>query len=152
MKKRLYLSLLLGCATGAMSACGGSGSSSSSTSPTPITTTSASPAVDPNPSFANVVQPIFQRQNCTNSSCHGQVTAAGLDLRAGASFGNLVNTPATSEPILRVIPGNPDGSYLIIKLEGRQTVGTSMPLGLPRLSTTDLTNIRNWIAQGANNN
>ncbi len=43
---------------------------------------------------------------------------AGLDLRAGASYSDLVSVSAQSEPILRVIPGNPDGSYLVMKLEG----------------------------------
>jgi hypothetical protein len=77
---------------------------------------------------------------------------AGLDLRSGSSYGSLVDVRATSEPILRVSPGDPDGSYLVIKLEGRQSVGDRMPQTGAALDSIDLTNIRNWIAQGALNN
>ena len=57
---------------------------------------------------------------------------------------------AASEPsFLRVEPGDPDNSYVIIKLEGRQSVGARMPLGAPFLDNIDLTNIRNWNSQGA---
>jgi hypothetical protein len=77
---------------------------------------------------------------------------AGLDLRAGISYGELVDVPATSEPFPRVDPGNPDGSYLVIKLEGRQSVGDRMPQTGASLDSIDLTNIRNWISQGAPNN
>ena len=77
---------------------------------------------------------------------------AGLDLRSGASFASLVSVRATSEPILRVIPGDANGSYLVIKLEGRQSVGDRMPQTGAALDSIDLTNIRNWIAQGALNN
>jgi len=48
-----------------------------------------------------------------------------------------------------VEPGDPDNSYVIIKLEGRQSVGARMPLGAPFLDNIDLTNIRNWNSQGA---
>jgi hypothetical protein len=78
--------------------------------------------------------------------------AAGLNLQSGASFASLVNVTATREPIVRVIPGNADGSYLIVKLEGRQSVGSRMPLGGQPLNDTDLTNIKNWINRGAQNN
>jgi hypothetical protein len=77
---------------------------------------------------------------------------AGLDLRSAASYGELVSVLATSEPILRVKPGDPDGSYLVMKLEGRQSVGDRMPQTGASLDSIDLTNIRNWIAQGASNN
>jgi len=91
-------------------------------------------------------------RSCTSSSCHGTAQMAGLDLRSGPSYASLVSVRATSEPILRVIPGDPDGSYLVIKLEGRQSVGDRMPQTGSPLDTVDLTNIRNWISQGALNN
>ncbi len=78
--------------------------------------------------------------------------AAQLDLRAEAAYSALVGVTATTEPIVRVIPGDPDNSYLVMKLEGRQSVGVRMPLGFAPLDDIDLTNIRNWIAQGAKNN
>ncbi len=78
--------------------------------------------------------------------------SAGLNLQSGASYASLVNVTATREPIVRVIPGNADASYLVVKLEGRQSVGSRMPLGGQPLSQTDLTNIKNWINRGAQNN
>lgn len=104
------------------------------------------------PSFASDIQEIFSRRGCAASSCHGSAMSAGLDLRAGSSYAELVDVDATQEPIVRVIPGNADQSYLVIKLEGRQTVGASMPLGGTALDNIDLTNIKNWINQNAANN
>ena len=77
---------------------------------------------------------------------------AGLDLRAGASYRELVSVRAESEPFLRVVPGDPDGSYLVRKLEGRQSVGDRMPQTGAPLDSIDLANIRNWISQGAPDN
>jgi hypothetical protein len=109
--------------------------------------------VENDPSFANVVQEIFDRRGCTNSSCHGQATQASLDLRAGAARGALVNVQATQEPgQTRVIPGDAQNSYLVIKLEDRQSVGGSMPVNGAPLDSVDLANIRNWIDQGAKDN
>lgn len=124
--------------------CGGDSPTSGSTTDTRT--------IQANPSFSTTIQEIFNRRGCTSSSCHGTAQQAGLDLRTGSSFAELVNVRATSEPIVRVIPGNPDGSYLVIKLEGRQSVGDRMPQTGAPLDSIDLTNIRNWIAQGALNN
>jgi hypothetical protein len=104
------------------------------------------------PSFANDIQEIFNRRGCTSSSCHGTSQQAGLDLRSGSSYGNLVNVDATQESKLRVRPGNANDSYLVIKLEGRQTAGARMPIGGSALDNIDLTNIKNWINNGAENN
>ena len=135
--------------------CGDSSSPTSSSNPVTTTTTVTTTdtrTVKDNPSFANDIQEIFQRRGCTNAACHGTAASAGLNLQSGVSYSNLVNVMATSEPVVRVIAGNADGSYLVIKLEGRQTAGASMPLGGQPLDQTDITNIRNWITQGANNN
>jgi hypothetical protein len=40
----------------------------------------------------------------------------------------------------------------VIKVEGRQSVGASMPQTGSPLDSIDLTNLRNWIDQGALNN
>lgn len=105
-----------------------------------------------NPSFATHIQEIFDRRGCSGTNCHGAALSAGMDLRAGASYANLVNVDATSESFKRVLPGNAQDSYIIIKLEGRQTVGSQMPLIGPALDSIDLQNIKNWINQGAMNN
>ena len=106
-----------------------------------------------NPSYSNVIQDIFNRKGCAASSCHGTATqSAGLNLASGSSYASLVNVASTQVGTLRVIPGNANESYLIVKVEGRQTVGQSMPVGGSVLDNIDLTNLKNWINQGANNN
>lgn len=106
-----------------------------------------------NPSFVQDIQEIFNRIGCNSSSCHGATPAAGLDLRSENAHAALVGVASTNEPNrTRVIPGNAQDSYLVIKLEGRQQVGTQMPQGRSALDNIDLTNIRNWIDQGAANN
>ena len=103
------------------------------------------------PSFASDIQDIFNR-NCTSSICHGSTKSADLDLRSGTAHSQLVGVTATTEPIGRVISGDANGSYLIIKLEGRQSAGDRMPRGQSPLDNIDLQNIKNWINQGAKNN
>jgi hypothetical protein len=104
------------------------------------------------PSFASDIQEIFNRKGCAAASCHGSLQEAGLDLRPGNSYAHLVNVPSTQTGIIRVIPGNGDGSYLVMKVEGRASVGVQMPLGGAPLDNIDLTNLRNWINQGAKDN
>jgi hypothetical protein len=137
---RLILILV---ATGGLVSC-------SSQSPTSSSSTDTR-SIQASPSFSATIQEIFDRRSCTSSSCHGTAQMAGLDLRAGVSYGSLVDVRATSEPFPRVSPGDPDGSYLVIKLEGRQSVGSRMPQTGSPLDSIDLANIRNWISQGAPN-
>ena len=49
-----------------------------------------------------------------------------------------------------VVPGDPDNSLLIKRIEG--TVGPQMPLSLPPLSAPEIETIRQWIAEGALDN
>ena len=103
------------------------------------------------PSFAADVQAIFADNSCIG--CHAS-DRGGLTLTdvASVSYANLVNvaSPATGE--IRVIPGNANDSYLVKKLEGRQTAGAQMPAGQPALSSAELATIRSWITAGAPNN
>jgi hypothetical protein len=91
---------------------------------------------------------------CAVAGCH---TGGGVALptvmnltSAQASFDNLVNMPSLEVPgLIRVLPGDPDNSYLIHKLEGTAAVGDRMPLGSPPLDPAIIANIRQWIADGA---
>jgi hypothetical protein len=131
-----------------LSACGGS-----STGPADDPGNGGNPRVIvADPSFATVIQEIFTRKGCTASSCHGSSAQEGLDLRAGNSYGNLVSVASNQSGAFRVIPGNANGSYIIVKVEGRQSVGTRMPQTGSNLDNIDLTNLKNWINQGAKNN
>ncbi len=110
-------------------------------------------AIQGDPSFSRVIQEIFNRRGCAASACHGSKRRAGLDLRAGNARANLVDVPSTQTPaVARVIPRDLLQSYLMVKVEGRQTVGGQMPLDWPPLDDIDLGNLRNWIAQGAKAN
>lgn len=88
------------------------------------------------------------------AGCHGGFgpTLPGVqDLSdTAASFASLVNVVSILEPpLLRVLPGNPDASYLIDKLEGTQIVGFQMPqFGTP-LPQADIDVVRAWILSGA---
>jgi hypothetical protein len=104
-----------------------------------------------NPSFANDVMEIFNRRGCTAGNCHGG-GQGGLTLTSAAtSYSNLVNVASPNSGEIRVIPNNANDSYLVKKLEGRQSVGQQMPIG-GSMDNIDLSNIKNWINQGAQNN
>lgn len=63
---------------------------------------------------------------------------------------NVVAPGAESEYVL-VKPFDATNSYVVIRLEGRQRIGLTMPFG-SSLDSIDLTNIKNWINNGALNN
>jgi hypothetical protein len=113
------------------------------------------------PTFSAIQRDIFQASDSTGRrscvTCHtsaGRVPAAGLSLDAAVAYSNLVSVRSVEKPALfRVAPNDPDGSYIIHKLEGRSDiVGLRMPLMGPFLSQGQMTVIRRWIELGAPNN
>jgi hypothetical protein len=112
------------------------------------------------PTFANVQQ-LFSTI-CT--TCHTDMVE--LDLRAGASYGNLVGKPALDYAMppttdscggTLVDPGHPETSYLYIKVSSdAPCAGSRMPLtdiGTPSpLVPCEQAVIHDWIAAGAPNN
>ena len=100
------------------------------------------------PTFASIQQNVFT-PIC--SRCHaGAAAPLGLRLDAASSYAMLVNAPSVEEPTLRrILPGNPDLSYLVQKIEGRAATGGQMPLGLPPLPADTIAVIRQWVMQGA---
>jgi hypothetical protein len=111
------------------------------------------------PTFSSIQQNIFSsgdssgRPGCTN--CHNPtLNRGGLDLSPAVSYNNLVNRGSLLRPgAIRVIPNNPDNSYLIHKLEGNVPItGVRMPLGGPYLESGQISVIRRWIEIGAPNN
>lgn len=92
----------------------------------------------------NVFTPI-----CT--VCHsGSNAPHGLHLDAANSYDQLVGVPSVEQPtILRVAIGDPDGSYIIQKLEGHAATGAQMPFGGPPLPQATIDLIRQWISAGA---
>jgi hypothetical protein len=147
MNRSLTLSLVAAAAL-TLGACGDSGTGPGDDGGNNNTTRE----IVADPSYANVIQEIFNRRGCASGSCHGSAQAAGLSLTSSTSYTNLVNVTATQSAVARVIPGDANGSYLIVKVEGRQTVGNQMPPSGSALDNIDLTNLKNWINQGAKNN
>jgi hypothetical protein len=93
----------------------------------------------------NVFTPICSR-------CHaGAAAPEGLMLDAAHSYNLLVGVASQEVPSLnRVKAGDPDNSYIIIKLtNGPGIVGAQMPFGLPPLPQPTIDAIRQWIANGA---
>lgn len=90
----------------------------------------------------------------TCTVCHiGSSAPQGLKLDEANSYNLLVGVASTEQPgILRVAPGDPDNSYIIIKLEGTdpRLVLARMPAnGPPFLDQATIDVIRQWIADGA---
>ena len=103
--------------------------------------------------FARIQSEIFT-PTCAKAGCHAASAAsAGLVLEAGRSHGELVNRSATESGLDRVEPGNPERSYLILKLRGDPSItGQRMPLdGPPYLTPDRIDGIAAWIRAGAPN-
>ena len=82
------------------------------------------------------------------------LSEADLAAEGLVTFAALANTISRGKPGARlVIPGDPDGSYLVQKLEGRTgIVGERMPrTGGPYLTAGQMTILKRWIANGAKN-
>lgn len=104
------------------------------------------------PTFTNIQNNVFT-PICT--ACHfGANAPQGLSLDEANSYNLLVGIPSVEKPELpRVAPGNPDGSYIIHKLEGGPNItGGQMPLNRTPLSQSTINAIRVWISQGALHN
>ncbi|MGH2568755.1 MAG: hypothetical protein ACRDGA_10470 [Bacteroidota bacterium] len=99
---------------------------------------------DSNVSFTQHVQPLFH-ERCTASGCHsGGAPQAGLNL-VPPSYNSLMNhTPRL------VVAGESNNSLLIQRLDGR--IQPRMPFNQEPLTQNQLTGVRKWIDEGAQNN
>ena len=122
----------------------------------------AGPSPTLTPSFASIQAEIFEATDSSGRAacvqCHtnvGRTPPAGLNLTHDAAYAALVGVPSVGKAgAVRVVPGDPDNSYLIHKLEGRSTiVGQRMPrTGGPFLTEGQMMIIKRWITEGAANN
>lgn len=105
--------------------------------------------------FSRIQAQIFT-PTCAKAGCHASSSAeAGLVLEAGQAYGNLVGRPSSQRSDLaRVQPGDPERSYLILKLRGDPSItGLRMPQdGPPFLTSEQIDGIAAWIRAGAPNN
>lgn len=121
----------------------------------------AGPSPNLQPTFTSIQQEIFEttdasgRAACTQ--CHtdvGRTPSGGLNLRHDVAYANLVSIASRGKAgAVRVVPGDPDNSYVLHKLAGSSDiVGERMPrTGGPYLTAGQMTIIRRWIETGAKN-
>ncbi len=115
----------------------------------PSATGSESDPTGPPLSYAADVQPLWDA-HCLGTGCHeGATPAQSLDL-TGDSYANVVGVPSTEASPNLVEPGDPDASYLVLKIEGDGSIlGNRMPSVGEPLTEDELALVRNWVAQGA---
>ncbi|SMO40813.1 c-type cytochrome domain-containing protein [Fodinibius sediminis] len=97
------------------------------------------------PTFANVQQ--ILTENCGNCHIGNRTSGVRLD-----SYENVMGSVGDQYGGPIVIEGEPDNSPLVDKIESDPSQGARMPQGGPSLSTQEITLIRNWIEEGAQNN
>lgn len=118
------------------------------------------PSPNLNPSFSSIRTEILETTDLAGRSscvtCHtdqGRTPAGQLNLRADP-YAAMVNVGSRQKAgAILVVPGNPDASYLVHKLEGRSDiVQLRMPRnGPPYLTMGQMLVIRRWIEIGAPN-
>jgi hypothetical protein len=108
------------------------------------------------------VVPIL-RQSCALTACHGSASSnLGIHLPEDAAlvYKELQKVSPTANGVKFVVPGQPDKSYLMMKIDGTQAevaskcpngaCGTAMPPPPdPLMSAKRRDTIRRWIAAGA---
>lgn len=99
------------------------------------------------------IQSQILEPTCAQPCHHGGASPKGLALDSASAYKMLVGVASSEVPsMLRVAPGKPEDSYLIVKLVGSdpRRVGSRMPrTGPPFLSSAQVTALRHWIQAGA---
>lgn len=136
----------------------GGGSSDTTTTTTTSDPSTSGPGTDTSItplSHAADIQPIWDA-SCLGDGCHSPGTLPlgnGLDL-SGDAYARIVGVAAFVANRQLVAVGDPDGSYMLNKLDGSYLDapgggGSPMPLAAAALDAATLATIRDWIAQGA---
>lgn len=105
-------------------------------------------------SFADQILPMLEAQ-CGGCHMTGD-EPGGLALIADMARPSLLKASSQQNALPIVAPGDPERSYLILKLEDRHLEaggqGVRMPFGAPPLDDAFISQLRNWISQGAPDN
>jgi hypothetical protein len=103
------------------------------------------------PTFTEVHERVLQ-VSCVFSTCHtsGPSPAGGLSLERDVAYANLVDAPSSViAERLRVVPGDPDASYVMEKLtQMMPAAGEAMPPDAA-LESERIELVRAWIEAGA---
>jgi glucose dehydrogenase len=142
-------------ATGSSSGAGGAGGSSGAAG--------SGSAGSGEATFTGVFRDVLQRPGCSGSpTCHASAVAGQLVMTSAAeTYAALVGvkamgsgsgaTDCSTSGLMRVAPGDPDGSLLVQKLESASPpCGSHMPPG-STLASALIQQLRTWIASGAKN-
>jgi hypothetical protein len=106
-----------------------------------------------NPSFAQDIQAAIFNGSCATGGCHDATASSNLNLSQGNAYSNIVDVDSFQDASKKlVVPSDAANSYLVTKIEGRQSIGGRMPLNRSPLSNARIQTIKNWINNGADNN
>jgi mono/diheme cytochrome c family protein len=98
--------------------------------------------------YRGEVAPVFAA-SC--NYCHGPNSGQEPDLTQPFDpVVGVVNVAAGSR--VRVVPGDPDASSLVMSIEGKPAGGVPMPFHPERVTQAELTALIRWIAAGALDN
>lgn len=99
----------------------------------------------------SIIQTTIFDKNCALSGCHGPGETP--EFTAGKSRTNLVDRASNHEAGKKlVIAGNPEESMLYQVLKGAVGSVEQMPQGQKKLDANKVEAIRQWIAEGAQDN
>lgn len=87
-------------------------------------------------------------ENCATAGCHtGTAPLMGLKLTEDEFYARTVNQASTEKPqLMRIKPGEPDSSYLVMKITGTPgIIGSRMPFGRDPLTDEEIAAIVEWI-------
>jgi len=112
----------------------------------PETAAPPAPAATAGVSFVRDLVPVL-RANC--ATCHLTGSEAGnLALHPGAAYKNLVGVQSIESKWLRVKPGAPDESYMLMKIDGTHLdaggSGGRMPYNMEPLDAATRGKFRDW--------
>lgn len=107
--------------------------------------------IDPNDvSYLNDIQPIFN-SSCAGSGCHINTTnfSNGVNL---TNYNSVMNSVGAAYGTNIVMPGEPDQSPIVDKIEPNPENGVRMPSTGEYLTTEEIETIKAWIEGGAEDN
>ena len=115
------------------------------------------PSYGPASSYTTIASTVFAL-SCATQGCHTGAPPPNApdSFDPERAYDAIVGQPSLQVPSLPLVdPGNPDHSYVVLKIRGTAaTVGgvaTRMPLNAQPLSDADVAAIESWILAGASN-
>jgi hypothetical protein len=123
---------------------------------------------DIQPTFSSINENVFAMSCAISTGCHtadGASSATGLDLQtdpyttllgADGKGAPAANIDGSVRHLVRVVPGDPDNSYLVIKLTTKTNQDPQYGSGMPRTAPGSVcpptvAAVRSWIQAGATN-